>query len=525
MKAYKLGDQNALNLAINTLDTENFDPKTSSITARYAALKLINTLDHIEYIDVEKIPLSPPSPWFFQRKEILQDAHPVKLEIALHLKANKWLFTPQTIEHISLFESLVEGQGVDDKIVKLKTWRQSIRRYLPWFDHPFFLLSYGQWILIILVSFVSLVGGKTLRFLVARKVFFFLKKRHVPFPVEKQNKLTAPIGVMAFGGLWIFLIKFVDAPDSTLSFMLRAGRIVFTIGIVISIHHLVDVISLFLEKKAKESKNTFDDILIPLVRKTAKFFIVAFGMVAIGDSLTLDMKGILAGMGIGGIAFALAAKDTISNLFGSFTVLMDRPFGIGDWVVIEGKIEGMVEEVGLRSTRVRTFYDSLITVPNGTLTNAHIDNYGKRTYRRYTCNVAIQYDTPPELIEAFCEGIRNIIAGHQWTRKDSFHVYLSGLGESSLNILVYLFWKVPDWPSELLEKHRLLLDILRLGKKLGVEFAFPTQHLYLQNTQGNSYKPIEKSFEFGAEQGRDLAAHTISPQRSRSRVETLTHGP
>ena len=103
---------------------------------------------------------------------------------------------------------------------------------------------------------------------------------------------------------------------------------------VVLAHHLVDVIAMYFEKIAKDSENKFDDILVPLVKKTGKFFVIAVGVVAIGDSLSLDMKGILTGLGIGGLAFALAAKDTLSNLFGSLTVLIDRPFRIGDWVTI-----------------------------------------------------------------------------------------------------------------------------------------------------------------------------------------------
>ena len=131
------------------------------------------------------------------------------------------------------------------------------------------------------------------------------------------------------------------------------------------------------------------------------------------------MKGILTGLGIGGLAFALAAKDTLSNLFGSLTVLIDKPFRIGDWVNIGG-IEGIIEEVGLRSTRIRTFYDSLITVPNGTLTNVHVDNYGQRRSRRLNTKIGVQYDTPPERLEAFCEGIRELIRNHLKLKKMGF---------------------------------------------------------------------------------------------------------
>ena len=306
-----------------------------------------------------------------------------------------------------------------------------------------------------------------------------------------KKKLTRPMGVFIFAGAWTLGVRVLELQDSLLSIMLRFGYIVLTVGCVVTAHHIVDVVAMYFQEVARKSANKFDDILVPLLRKTAKTFVIAIGVVAIGNSLTLDMKSILTGLGIGGFAFALAAKDTIGNLFGSLTVLLDRPFRIGDWILIDGKIEGMVEEVGLRSTRIRTFYDSLITVPNGQLTNVHIDNYGQRTYRRFSTTLGLQYDTPPEKIEAFCEAVRQIILSHKWTRKDLFHVYFNGMGTSSLEILVYVFWKVPDWSKELSEKHRLLMDILRVGKELGIQFAFPTQTLHVFNEDKYTYDPLD----------------------------------
>jgi len=179
------------------------------------------------------------------------------------------------------------------------------------------------------------------------------------------------------------------------------------------------------------------------------------------------------------LAFALAAKDLLGNFFGSLTVLLDRPFHIGDWVII-GDVEGSVEQVGFRSTRIRTFYNSLITLPNALLTTTKIDNMGARRYRRMKTMLGLTYDTPPEKIDAFCEGIRSLIQLHPYMRKDYYQVYFNQYSAASLDILVYVFWETPDWNTELRERHRFLLDVLRLAKQLDVEFAYPTQTLYLK---------------------------------------------
>ena len=192
---------------------------------------------------------------------------------------------------------------------------------------------------------------------------------------------------------------------------------------------------------------------------------------------------VLAGLGLGGLAFALAAKDACANFFGSIMILLDRPFNIGDWVII-GETEGSVEEIGFRSTRIRTFYDSLITVPNSILANANIDNMGQRNYRRIKAFFGLTYDTPPEKMEAFLEGVKNIVKANPYTRKDYYHVVFTAYGNFSLDVMLYCFSKVPDWSAELVQRQNIYLEILRLAEKIGVDFAFPTQTLHMESFPG-----------------------------------------
>jgi len=140
---------------------------------------------------------------------------------------------------------------------------------------------------------------------------------------------------------------------------------------------------------------------------------------------------------------------------------------------------------------VCTFHNSVITIPNSKMVNTQVDNYGVRQYRRAKIMLSITYSTPPEKIDAFCEGIRELIRLHPYTRKDYYHVYFNKFGASSLDILLYLFFEVPDWSTELRERHRLFVDILRLADRIGVEFAFPTQTLWLERT-GKAAPPAER---------------------------------
>ena len=210
-------------------------------------------------------------------------------------------------------------------------------------------------------------------------------------------------------------------------------------------------------------------------------------------------------LSIGTAVLAFAFKDSLENVFGTFTVLLDKPFQLGDWITVES-VDGTVESVGFRSTRVRTFYNSIITVPNRQFISAQIDNWGARRYRRIRQTLGLQYDTPPEKIEAFCEGVRELIRLHPYTRKDYYHVYLNSFGASSLDVLLYCFVETPDWAMELRERHRLMADILRLAEKLGVAFAFPSTSVYMVDPESLEHPDRPESDPAGAKLGRGVAA-------------------
>ncbi len=241
---------------------------------------------------------------------------------------------------------------------------------------------------------------------------------------------------------------------------------------------LCDVAADIFDKVIFKSKTKLIDQSVPFIRKALKIIVITASVIIILQNLDVPITALLAGVSIGGLALALAAQDTVKHLFGSVTIFADRPFEVGDWVIFEGK-EGIVEEVGLRSTRIRTFYDSLITVPNGKLTDMVIDNMGKRNYRRYLTKFGIIYSTPPELIEAFVEALRGIVQEHSNIRQDLYHIYLAEYDNSSLNILFQIYFEAPDYATELRYRHDILLEILKIAEELGIQFAFPTRTVHV----------------------------------------------
>ncbi len=392
----------------------------------------------------------------------------------------RWIFSAQTIGGIDEFydavRTLPQPFGVKTDAATISIW---IENFMPeWALRQDFTLRNWQWIGLGVVIFAGFVVD-----LISRSVLLVfwrrVRKRSDPAPDLSVGKRgVRPFGLLLGATVWYWGVAALGLPIVWATVLQVAARAVLTLAGVLAAWRLTDMLGVLILSQTKKTSSQIDDLLVPLARKTLKILVVIFGVMWIAKSLNLNIAPVLAGLGVGGLAFAFAAKDTIENLFGSVAVILDRPFQVGDWVYVDGT-EGTVEELGLRSTRIRTFYNSQVTVPNAALVRAVVDNYGRRRFRRYKTTLNVTYDTPPDSIEAFCEGIRELIRVHPYTRTDQYHVWMNDFGAHSLDILVYMFFECPDWATELRERHRFILDIVRLANKLGVEFAFPTQTLHL----------------------------------------------
>ena len=196
------------------------------------------------------------------------------------------------------------------------------------------------------------------------------------------------------------------------------------------------------------------------------------------------ITSILAGLGVGGLAVALAAQDTIKNFFGSLVIFADHPFQLGDRIVANGE-DGTVEEVGMRSTRIRTLDGHLVTVPNGELANQMIRNITKRPYIKRVANIGVTYDTPPEKVELAIKIIQEFLDTHNEKMHPDFpnRVFFNNFNDCSLNIMV-IYWFAPPMYWDFLEfDQQFNMHVLRRFNEEGIEFAFPTQTIYLQNEE------------------------------------------
>lgn len=411
----------------------------------------------------------------------------------------QWKFSAATVAGIGELYASMRNLPVlaglqDERHHSLALWLES-RMPDALVSNQFLTIRYWQWLGLLAIILLGLVCDLLVRLLLTLISRRAIAVRGGKARSETIGKTVRPFGLTAAALLWLWTVRLLGLPGEALGVLLTAVRLFAMLAVVWAGFRVTDLVGEVLISKAARTESKFDDLLIPLLRKTAKVFIFVFGLIYIADSMDIQIAPLLAGLGIGGIGFAFAARDTLENFFGSVTVIADRPFQVGDWVVI-GNVEGTVEDLGFRSSRIRTFYNSLVTIPNGNLVRATVDNYGQRKYRRWKTYISVTYGTPPDRIDAFCEGIRELIRLHPYTRKDFYEVWLHQFGPSSLDVLVYMFHEAPEWSTELRERHRLMLDIIRLADRLGVEFAFPTEtlHLYQESHEaGRSPQPPPKT--------------------------------
>ncbi len=375
------------------------------------------------------------------------------------------------------------GQGID------KLTRQASSSIGNWINATVFAgITWFKLILSLLLLFAVLAVERIVRLTIDRK-----RKKKVGEKQEKKIKhlvleaVAKPLSMF----IWVYGVYFVltplfvhfRSPDGTNLVHIVAQKTV-DVGVAIAlfwlIFKLVPIVDFQFKKWAASTESSLDDVLAPIVGKTMRVFIIIIGSILIIQNLTgVKIGPLLASLGIGGIAVALAAKDSIANFFGTLTILFDKPFQVGERVVIDN-YDGVIEDVGFRSTRIRTLTGHLVTIPNEKLVNSGLENISKRPHIRWLTNITITYDTPPAKVEKAVSIINDVLDRHEGMHPDfPPRVYFNGFNDWSLNIMVIAwyhpaaYWDMQGWLQ------RTCLEILKRFNKEGINFAFPSHSVYL----------------------------------------------
>ena len=460
------------------LQQDSYQPEKSAKTiygleetdAIRKAIKIKKILDGKGlYVDLKKVTTNPAhidsiGYSAYSRYILFPDRMP---DIYLEKINNNWYYSSETVAKVDAIYSNVFPWYVEE-----------LQDSIPVYGHKKFLgVELWQFVALLLVFGIALLifaFTKKIAFWILQRVQHQITKTNINFEVKiVLKKLAHPISLL-------ISLAFVDLIFPSLQFSLEVNAWVFlainiarTIFWIYVFLKLVKVVMQIYGEFTERTHGRLDDQLVPILHNFLTGLVLVVGFFNVLKLFGVDTTTLIAGATIGGLAVALASQDTVKNLIGTIMIFMDKPFHIDDWIEA-GEVVGTVEKVGFRSTRVRAADTSIYQIPNSKLSEMVVNNKGLRLFRRYNTNLGVRYDTPPALIEAFVNGVRQIVIEHPETRSDSYNVEFTGFGDSALLIMVNVYFKSLAWSTEQTSKHRLHMAIIKLAAELGVEFAFPS---------------------------------------------------
>ena len=346
---------------------------------------------------------------------------------------------------------------------------------------------------------VGLLFKKLFSRYLSRLLYKVIGKKDIEIGVEKFNELLSkPIGLFIMLSIIYLGASHIQYPPSWnlgnveefgLKMMVsKVYVLIYVISIFWILLKVIDYVGLILFARAEKTENKMDDQLIPFIIEIAKILTYIFALfIIMGNVFDVNITALATGLGIGGIALAMASKESLENLLGSFTIFFDRPFTVGDMVTV-GSVTGRVEKVGFRSTRIRTLDRSLVTVPNKKMIDAELDNLGMRPIRRVKFSVGLTYHTSIEQIKKIVADMQTMIDNHPRTtnaegiksKDKEGKVRFDEFGDSSLNIFVLYYVDSPKWADLIDVRQDVNYKIMEIVKKHNSDFAFPSTTVYLQ---------------------------------------------
>ena len=354
----------------------------------------------------------------------------------------------------------------------MSSWSQFIAHTLgPW--------TLGE----LLVALAFLISGFVLRSIfnavVANRLMAAAEKTETQADDIAVAAVFSPFGlILPVVGIFLAVRTLLAIQPTWLSNSDVTFRIVTIFVLTWTGFKILDAIAVFFAELSSRTASKLDDQLIPLLRKATKTFLFILAFILTAQNLGYSVSGLIAGLGIGGLAVAMAAKDTLANLFGSLMILIDRPFNVGDWITFPGG-DGVVEEIGLRSTRIRTFAKTVVSIPNQALANATVENHSLMPKRRIKFTLGVTYESSVQQVEMLVERIEKYLKNNSDIDQEFMLVKFTTFNDSSLDLFVYCFTVTTDWTQHLSVRQDVNLKVMQLVEELEMGIAYPTQTLHL----------------------------------------------
>ena len=471
---YDRWEEGGKKYVISTLNLEEVDPAIHEWQAPLLAYYLKSVLDRISYVVFQEIPNDPKS-----KKPYVHFYHPVaNIVIAPYTVEGKtiWQFTPQTLRTIDELYNQIENVkekyptkeiAENNLYFELKRRAKSIS---PWLLHKVHYAEIWQIIILSIIVLIALAIGWLIRYVVlyAFKKFYITKRW-----TEEQITLEyiRPVQIGTFAVVLLNGAHQLGLPNIIFSVIKAFTHLLMVISVTWIAYNLITIFFKVLSIRAKRTSTNVDEIIISLAGSILRIGVVTAALFAIAEIFNIPYKTVVAGLGIGGLAFAIAAKDTIANFFGSAIIIADRPFKTGDRIRI-GSDVGVITNVGIRSTKIRTTQDTILTVPNNKITQEMIDNYSEREAMRIDTDFYFALDTEKEVLDRLDTELTTFLKEHEEVVQSK--IILTGVNDYTkrgINFGLSFFVKANTEMAYSDIRHRMMTEIAEIIRNSGIEMV------------------------------------------------------
>jgi MscS family membrane protein len=498
--------------ATQALDLSELSPPKQVTEGPNLAIMLYRVLTLESAVDVDDLPATSESskaPTFLHRNGL----GAIGMQITTDKDGLKsWKFSPETLDVVKdIYDETIADalkQGINPFLganltttVRLDDF---IQQHAPAMEQPVFGINLWKYLALVIVLILSPLAWR-LGHKSGHIIMLWLKAKKPQLYLEdKVNSLALPMKILFLTGLWEMYAELVLDYEFFASITILCIRTAFTLSATLVGCQAVMFTSRWLaDVSGSRSQGTF----ILVMGQMLRIVVGLIGLFQVAALFGQDSTRVLAALGIGGVALALASKNTVENIFGTIMIITSRPFANGHRIQVNN-IRGVVENVGIRSTTIRTRESSLVTIPNATFITSAVDNMGKRESRRFKTLLSLTYDTPPDKLVAYVSGIKALLNENKKIKPSHRHVSVYDLGSHSIDIRINMHLDVEKKSEELALRERLILDFMILAETIGVEFAFPTQTIQTMEA------PIPNHEDMGGERranalGKEAASMVI----------------
>jgi MscS family membrane protein len=391
---------------------------------------------------------------------------------------------PRKDDHVRIWKVSAETVGLIDDLYEEfgPGWLEG---YLPavFFEHQVLDVWLWQWAALLLFALLAVGLSGVLAIVLIRLLAHFVGRSGATLDDRVVSVVRGPARLFAAVLLFMLSSLPLKLPLEHLEWLRVPVRILMIVSVTWLVIRFVDIGTLVMRQRLlRRDQAGLVPVLVP-AQRIVKALLFAFGALAVLANAGVNVTAAMAGLGVGGIAVALAAQKTIENLFGGMTLFADRPVRVGDFFRFGNQV-GTVEQIGLRSTRVRTLDRTVLTVPNAEFSNLHLENFATRDRIRLHTILGVRYETSSEQLRYLLVQLRELLLEHPRITEDPARVRFVGFGAYSMDLEIFAYVDTSDWNEFLQVREDLFLQIIDIVNESGSGFAFPSQTMYVGRDTG-----------------------------------------